>query len=175
MSVDFEQFREIVLSVIGKPLQNSGFSLNDDKWPLIEGDYNREICFYKELTINIHVAIGIQARTYDMLTVTEYTINLYRNTFYLFFPLKTTIKDYRLLERLAPGRFLAKTDKNLLKVWPHANSLHDRDYWWYFINQDQLINECKDTVSKLYQYAIPYLENLDSKPKHRQFGRPNYP
>lgn len=109
--------------------------------------------FKKRLAEDICIIIEFQPSSLDVSEIFEFAVNLIRNTAHCDNYVRTLeYLRYQIYRRLAPALWMGDP----------ANSEHRFDYWWHFLDANELEAACLDALAKLRKYGIPFLEDLDS-------------
>jgi len=149
-------FKSIVAELVSPALSTLGYEID-----FSPPGYDDEgaIWFEKKLQEGIYLVIDFQPRNIELNDFTDFAVNLYRNDpRYQVYKNKQILPGYLLFDRLASWMWIED------RHHPEWQS----DYWWHFLNEEELKGACSDVLNKLLKYGVPYLEDLNSiSPKMR--------
>jgi hypothetical protein len=155
------EFKAIVVNTIEPQLTALGYK-TDIQPPRISED--GFVQFKKRLTGDICIIIEFQPKNPETADFFHFTVNLVRNSAHCDNYVKTPeYLRYQIYQRLAPYLWINSAEEPQYRDdWGSFPSMGD--YWWHFLNAEELQSACLDALDKLFKFGIPYLEDLNSKP-----------
>jgi hypothetical protein len=155
------EFKTVVVNTIETQLSALGYEPDIQPRGLIDDGHIR---FKKKLAGDICIIIWFQPMHPEIPDFFDFAVNLIRNAPFCDNYVKTPeYHHYQIYQRLAPYLWIDSAEELQYRDdWGSFPSMGD--YWWHFLNAEELQSACLDALDKLLKFGIPYLEDPNSKP-----------